>query len=156
MIAIIAAVGENLELGLNNKLLWHLPNDLKFFKEKTTGKIIIMGYNTFLSLGRPLPNRQNIVLSRQDRTLPDNVLLFHSIEEVLGYIKDEDVFVIGGAQIYEQFLPLAHELYLTEIKANSLADAYFPNFDKTSYEKEILATNSDNDINYQHVLYKKK
>lgn len=154
MISIIAAVGKNLELGKNNDLIWRLPNDLKFFKEKTNGKTIIMGYNTFLSLGRVLPNRKHIVISFDEVTLPKDVILVHSIEESLKYVHEE-TFIIGGASIYKQFIDLADKIYLTEINASSQADVYFPNFDKTKYKKQIIASNSDNGITYDHVLYEK-
>ncbi len=156
MINIIAAIGNNNELGKNNDLIWHLPNDLKFFKETTLNKTIIMGLNTFISLGRVLPNRKHIVLSFDDVTLPEEVLLFKNKEDVLNYIKNEDVFVIGGSSIYNLFINDADKLYLTEIKATSDADVYFPNFNKNDFNKLILSSNSDNGIHYDHVLYERK
>ncbi len=156
--SIIAAIGKNNELGKDNGLIWHLPNDLKFFKEVTTGKTIIMGRRTFESLPRMLPNRKHVVLSSSN-DFPDGVLVFHSLEEILDYFKDfnEELFVIGGASIYKLFLEYASCLYLTEIdKECSEADAYFPKFDKNLYDKEIIKENSDNGINYTHVLYKRK
>lgn len=156
MINIIAAIGNNNELGKNNDLIWHLPNDLKFFKETTLNKTIIMGLNTFISLGRVLPNRKHIVLSFDDVTLPEEVLLFKNKEDVLNYIKEEDVFVIGGSSIYNLFINDADKLYLTEIKATSDADVYFPNFNKNDFNKLILSSNSDNGIHYDHVLYERK
>lgn len=156
MINIIAAIGNNNELGKNNDLIWHLPNDLKFFKETTLNKTIIMGLNTFISLGRVLPNRKHIVLSFDDVTLPEEVLLFKNKEDVLNYIKEEDVFVIGGASIYNLFINDADKLYITEINASSDADVYFPKFNKNEFEKTILSSNSDNGIHYDHVLYERK
>ncbi len=156
MISLIAAVGKNNELGKNNNLIWHLPNDLKFFKEQTINKIVVMGYNTFLSLGRPLPNRINVVLSSDKVTLPLGVLQFNSIDELNDYIADKDVFIIGGASLYKQFIDRAENIYLTEIEATSEADVYFPSFVKTKYKKTILGQNSDNNISYSHVLYERK
>ncbi len=152
MISMIAVIGKNNELGLNNKLLWHLPNDLKFFKKVTLNHTVIMGKNTYLSIGRKLPNRVNIVLST---TLTSNeVIVCKNLNEALKYIKDdEEVFIIGGEKVYELFLPYADNLYLTEVDKNAEADAYFPFFDKTLYERRVLDKNNDGDINYEHALY---
>lgn len=156
MISIIAAIGKNNELGLNNDLIWHLPNDLKFFKEKTLNQNIVMGYNTFVSLGRILPNRKHIVLSFEKVRLPLEVIQFNNLEDLNNYIKDKDVFIIGGASMYKQFIDKADRLYLTEIDDTHKADVYFPNFDKSLFDKKILGTNSDNGINYTFTLYERK
>lgn len=156
MISIIAAIGKNNELGLNNDLIWHLPNDLKFFKEKTLNQNIVMGYNTFVSLGRILPNRKHIVLSFEKVRLPLEVIQFNNLEDLNNYIKDKDVFIIGGASMYKQFIDKADKLYLTEIDDTHKADVYFPNFDKSLFDKKILGTNSDNGINYTFTLYERK
>ena len=156
MISIIAAIGKNNELGKNNDLIWHLPNDLKFFKEQTINQTIVMGYNTFVSLGRVLPKRTHIVLSYEKVRLPDEVIQFNNLDDLNKYIKDKDVFIIGGASLYQQFINKADRLYLTEIDDTSKADVYFPKFDKSKYNKIILGENSDNGINYRHVLYEKK
>ena len=159
-ISMIAAVGKNLELGKNNDLIWHLPNDLKYFKKITSGKTVIMGKNTFKSLPKVLPNRKNIILTFSDDTedLGNEVEIFHGIDEFLEAYKDtqEEVFIIGGASIYKQFLKYADTLYLTEIDDTcSTASVYFPEFDKSLYEKEIVGKNSDNGINYLHVIYRR-
>ncbi len=156
MINIIAAIGKNNELGKDNDLLWHLPNDLKFFKEKTMGKTILMGYNTFLSLGRILPNRKHIVLSFDKVDLPSEVVQFNNLEDALEYIKGDDVFIIGGASIYKQFIDKADRLYLTLVDDSKEADVFFPKFDEKKYNKKILGNNSDNGINYSFVLYERK
>ncbi len=156
MISIIAAIGKNNELGLNNDLIWHLPNDLKFFKEKTLNQNIVMGYNTFVSLGRVLPSRKHIVLSFEKVRLPLEVIQFNNLEDLNNYIKDKDVFIIGGASMYKQFIDKADRLYLTEIDNTHKADVYFPNFDKSLFDKKILGTSSDNGINYTFTLYERK
>ncbi len=156
--SIIAAIGKNNELGINNQLIWSLPNDLKFFKEKTTGKTIIMGRKTFESLPRMLPKRKHIVLSSKN-TFPEEVECFKSLEELFEKYNDseEEIFVIGGASVYKSFLEYATKLYLTEIDAECKnADAYFPKFDKNNYEREFLSENKDNEITYKHILYKRK
>ena len=157
MISLIAAIGKNNELGKNNDLIWHLPNDLKFFKEVTMNKNIIMGYKTYLSLPGKLKGRHYIVLTSKDRELDPDIDIYHSKEELLNNIKDnEDYYVIGGASIYEQLIDVCDRLYLTEIDAESDADVYFPSFDTKLYTREVLKSNSDNGINYNHVLYKRR
>lgn len=152
MINLIAAVGKNLELGLDNKLIWQIPEDLKYFKEVTTGKTIVMGRKTYESIGRPLPNRKNIVLSRKKIEI-NNVEVINDYREVLG---DECVFIIGGESVYRLFLPYADNIYLTEIEDSSNADSFFPNFDKNLYEKEIISEGIYNSVKYSFVIYRKK
>lgn len=156
-ITIIAAIGKNRELGKNNDLIWHLKGDLQFFKEITTNHKIIMGMNTFKSLPKMLPNRDHIILSHQNVTI-DGTTIFNSLEELFGYLNkiDEEVFIIGGASIYKLFIEFADELILTEIEAEDLnADVYFPEFNKEKYERIVLKENSDNDISYKHISYRR-
>lgn len=152
MINIIAAVGKNLELGKDNKLIWHIPNDLKYFKENTIGKTIVMGRKTYESMGKALPNRKNIVLTNSNISLND-ALVINDYRQILD-IK-EDVFIIGGTEIFELFLPYANRLYLTEIDCERDADSYFPKFDLSLYKKDVLKTESFNDLKYSFVIYNK-
>ncbi len=127
-ISIIVAIAENFAIGKNNDLLFHLPNDLKHFKEITTGKTIIMGRNTLLSLPKwPLPNRRHIVVTdKPDDVFPGCEIVF-SIDEAIEKVKDEaEAFIIGGGMIYRQFFPLAERLYLTVVHQPFDADVYFP------------------------------
>ncbi len=157
MITLIAAVGKNNELGKNNGLIWNLPNDLKFFREKTLNKTVVMGRKTFDSIGRPLPKRKNIVISRNKNLFIENVEVYYSVEDVLNKFKDEEIIIIGGENIYKQLIDIADKIYLTEVDArDNSADSYFPSFDKTKFKKTVISSNSDNGINYTHVLYKKK
>lgn len=129
MISIIAAVDRHMAIGYENKLLFWLPNDLKRFKALTTGNTIIMGRKTFESLPKgALPNRRNIVLSTRPDTLCPGAEIFPSLEEALKHCEhDEQIYIIGGASVYRQALPLADALCLTEIDAEApQADAYFP------------------------------
>lgn len=154
-LSMIAAIGKNNELGKNNALIWNIPNDLKFFREKTIGKIVVMGANTFHSIGKPLPKRENIVITHQDI---DNVLIYKSIREFLLDYKNkkEEIFIIGGASIYKEFINYASKIYLTEIDASdSKADTFFPDFNKLLYEKIVLDKEEENGVKYTHVLYKK-
>lgn len=158
-ISIIAAIGSNNELGRDNDLIWRLPNDLKFFKSVTTGHTVLMGKNTFWSLPKVLPNRTNIVITHSYEDFPDEVVIYNSIESFLNDYRDsdEEVFVIGGASIYKQFIDMAENLYLTEIEASCPdASVYFPDFNKEDYDKSIIGSNEDNGISYKHVLYKRR
>ena len=158
-ITMIAAVGKNLELGKNNDLIWHLKEDMKFFKEQTMGKPIIMGRKTFESLPKLLPGRKHIILTKQDLDLPEEVLIFHDKEDLLEYIKDykEEVMIIGGASIYKEFLKDSNKLILTEIDAeDSTAEAYFPEFNKEEWNKELLKEIDDEEIKYKHIVYIRK
>ena len=156
-LSIIAAIGQNNELGINNQLIWHLKKDMKFFKETTINHKIVMGRKTFESLPKLLVNREHIILTKQNINLP-NVKIFHDISSFLKTYEnlDEEVFNIGGQSIYKELLEYADKLYLTEIEATSKADAYFPIFDKNDFEKEILSENEEDGIKYKHVLYKRR
>lgn len=158
MISIIACVGKNLELGKNNDLIWHLPGDLKYFKKTTLGKTVIMGRRTYDSLPHILPKRRNIVLQLPDEDKIEDVEIFNSIPDILDNVKNEDdVFIIGGASIYRQFLPYAEKLYLTEVCASCKnPDVYFPKFDKRKYKKNILGSGEDNGIKYNFVVYERR
>lgn len=156
--SIIAAIGKNRELGKDNDLIWHLPNDLKFFRQVTSNHTIVMGRNTFESLPRMLPNRKHIVLTSRDG-LPSEVEVYRELKQILEKYKDteEEIFIIGGASIYTQFLEHSSKLYLTEIDAEEeTASVYFPEFDQQQYDREVLQENEDNGISYKHVLYIKK
>ncbi len=158
-ITMIAAVGKNLELGKNNELIWHLKEDMKFFKEQTMGKPIVMGRKTLESLPHLLPGRKHIVLTRSNTDFGEEVKVFHTKEELLEYIKEykEEVMIIGGASIYKEMLEDAHKLVLTEIDAEDKeADAYFPKFNKEEWNQELLSTVEDEDIKYKHLVYTRK
>ena len=157
-ISIIACVGKNLELGKNNDLIWHLPNDLKYFRKVTSGKTVIMGRRTFDSLPGILPKRRNIVLQLPNESKIEGVEIFNDIPSILEAVKNEDeAFIIGGASIYKQFLEYANKLYLTEVKEKCRdAQVYFPKFDKRKYKKNIVGYGSDNDIEYEFVIYERR
>ena len=148
MISIIAAVAKNRAIGYQNKLIYWLPNDLKRFKALTTGHTIIMGRNTFLSLPKgALPNRRNIVLSRSTKAF-EGCDVYPSLEEALAHCsKDEDIYIIGGASVYEQALPLADRLCLTEIDDTPKdADTFFPPYADEWKE----SAREDHDIDEKH------
>lgn len=132
-ISIIAAIGENNELGANNDLLWHLPIDFKWFIQNTKGKPVLMGRKTMESLGKPLKNRMNIVLSRTASSLDDGFHLVHTIDEAFHLVEstqNSELMIIGGAQIYDQTLSHCDRLILTHVKAAfNNADTFFPKLD---------------------------
>lgn len=134
-ISIIVAMSENRVIGINNQLPWHLPADLQHFKSITMGKPILMGRKTFDSIGRPLPGRQNIVVTRDPNFSPEQVTVAHSPEAALTAASDHDeVMVIGGASFYAQMLPQASRLYLTVVHQSIEGDAYFPELNESEWE----------------------
>ena len=156
-VSMIAAVGKNNELGKNNSLIWYLPDDLKFFKSTTMGKSIIMGRKTFESLPKALPGRKNIVITRNKDYDKEGACVTSDIQSALKLSETEEVFIIGGETIYKEYLEIADKIYLTEIDAeDSEADAFFPEFDKEKYTREVLMENENNGIKFSHVLYEKK
>ena len=135
MITIIAAAAENNALGKDNQLVWHLPNDFKRFKEITSGHYIIMGRKTFESFPKPLPNRTHIIITRQKNYKVENCIVVNSIEKAMEACpKDETIFIIGGAEIYNQSINLADKIELTRVHANFEADAYFPEIDLNKWK----------------------
>jgi len=162
-LALIAAYAQNNVVGIDNKLPWHLPEDLKYFKRVTTGKAIIMGRKTYESIGRPLPNRTNIVITRNAEftapgievvnSLDAAIELAESINEING---TEEVMVIGGAQIYSEALPKADRLYLTHVHAEVKGDAYFPAVNFTTWKevgREDYKASETNPYDYSFAVY---
>lgn len=134
MVSLIVAMAKNRVIGKDNQLPWHLPADLKHFKTITMGKPIIMGRKTYDSIGRPLPGRRNIVITRQTDLTIAGCDVVNSLQAALALVDDAEVMVIGGTEIFKQALPLAKRLYLTEIDAEFEGDAYFPELDHSQWE----------------------
>ncbi|MDR4952034.1 dihydrofolate reductase [Chryseobacterium sp. ES2] len=137
MTTIVVAMGEKNEIGFENQLLWHLPKDLKHFKDITSGHPVIMGRKTYESIGKALPNRTNIVVSRKKDWFEEGILIVGSIKEALKFAKkiDEEVFVIGGGNIYEQTMDMVDRLEVTLVKADLQADTFFPKIDPKIWKK---------------------
>ena len=157
-ISIIVAIAENQAIGKDNRLLWHISEDLKRFKKLTTGHTLIMGRNTFLSLPNgALPNRRHIVISDQEGEIFDGCEMARSIEEAIQLAEvDDECFVIGGGMVYAQFLPLAGKLYLTQVQASFEADTFFPeiNFDQwRSLNKEKVEAGFKNQYAHTYTEY---
>ncbi len=143
-ISAIAAIGTNRVIGRGNDLIWKIPDDLTRFREITKGHPVIMGRRTFESIGRPLPDRENIVITREKDYAPEGVLVVYSVEEALKKAresKNEEVFVIGGGEIYKQMLPYTDKLYLTIIDATAEGDTFFPDY--SEFKKETFREERD-------------
>lgn len=160
MISLIAAVAQNRAIGQNNQLLWHLPEDLRHFRDTTRGKTVIMGRKTWESLPaafRPLPGRRNIVLSRDLNYIAPGSEICHSLDEALALTRnDDEIFIIGGAELYRQALPLAQRLYLTEVAESSTGDAFFPEFSQVDWQEiSRIPQRSASGLEFAFVLYRR-
>ncbi len=154
MFSLIAAIGKNRELGKNGKLIFHLKDDMKFFRETTKSHKVVMGRKTWESLPGKLKNRENIVISRNP--VPEADQSVNDLPDFINTHKDsgEEIFVIGGGMVYFEFLKYAKHLYLTEVNASdSTADTFFPDFDKTNYEKTLITKGTENGLNYSISKY---
>lgn len=156
--SIIACVGKNLELGINGGLVFQIKEDMAFFKETTMGHPVIMGDRTFFSLPKALPGRTNYVLTHNPEKIPEGVIAVDDLEDFIARFKDsdEEVFVIGGGFVYNEFLPYASTLYLTEVDAAAEADVFFPHFNPEEYNKTIIKRGSCDDLNFAFAKYTKK
>lgn len=142
-VSMIVAQGPKGEIGYENKLLWHIPDDLKNFKKLTTGKMIVMGRKTFESIGKPLPNRANVVITRDLNFKPDGVIVIHDpmmafdlALEAEEDMEEEDfeMVVIGGGEVFHFFMPFTHKIYLSEVDYNGAADVFFPSLNDKEWE----------------------
>ena len=162
MLSIIVAKAKNNTIGKDNKLLWHISDDLKRFEELTTGHVIIMGRKTFESLGKVLPNRKHIVFSQNPdfKVNDENVEIVHSMLQLQEYIEDDtENFVIGGAMIYNLLMPYVKKMYVTEIDKDFDGDTFFPRINDEIW-KEISRENgpedSNNNLKYEYVVYERR
>jgi dihydrofolate reductase len=153
-VSIIVAIAKNNAIGKDNKLLWYLPNDLKHFKDVTTGHTVIMGRKTYDSVGKPLPKRRNIIITRQAISI-EGCEVVNSLETALALCKDEDeVFIVGGAEIYRQSIPLTNRIYLTVIDQEFDGDSFFPELDPAEWEekeRENFEPDEKNKLRYSFI-----
>ncbi len=158
-LSLIAAIASNQVIGWNNRLPWKLPADLKRFKSLTMGHHLLLGRKTFESIGRPLPGRTMVVITRRKNYTPSGVQVAHSLQEALQIAAgDSEVFIAGGAQIYRQSLPLANRLHLTRIDCDFQGDAYFPRFEESQWrlvECTKMEADEDNPYPYRFLLYER-
>ncbi|TXD48221.1 dihydrofolate reductase [Polaribacter sp. IC073] len=161
MITVIAAIANNNALGKDNDLIWHLPADLKRFKRVTTGHYILMGRNTFESIGKPLPNRTTIIITRNKNYFKDGCLIANSLEAAIELAKEEkQLFIIGGAQIYKETIAknLADQLDITVVHSEFEADVYFPEIDVKVWKevaREDFSADEKNKYDYSFISYQK-
>lgn len=161
MIALVVAHAHDYVIGKNNTMPWHLPNDLQHFKRVTLGHPIVMGRKTFESIGRALPGRLNIVISRNaSYEVPEGVVLVDSLEAGIARAQrvSDTVMIIGGAQIYKEALPLANRLYVTKIDASFEGDAHFPTYDEADYDviEQSETFQNDEGVEYTSYTYERK
>ena len=161
MLSIIVAKSINNAIGKDNQLLWKIPDDMKRFKEITTGHTVIMGRKTFESIGKVLPNRLNIILTRDPNYKIDdpNVKILGGVSDLEKYINDENEnFVIGGAQIYSILMPKCQKLYVTQVDKDFVGDTYFPVIRENEWEvtEKTEGPKDENDFKYEYITYKRK
>lgn len=164
-LALIVAVAENGVIGRNNALPWHLPGDLQYFRRITMGKPIIMGRRTFDSIGKPLPGRANIVITRSDSFAAEGIQVVHSLDEACALAEDialidgaEEVVVMGGAAIYREALPRATRIYLTRVHAEVPGDVYLPDLDLSDWRevsRERVEAEAPNPYDYSFLVYER-
>ena len=159
MFSIIVAVSENNVIGNDNKLIWHLPADLAYFKKVTMSKTIVMGRKTFESIGRPLPGRKNVVITRSHQFSHENVTVLQNPQSLLVQKTAEELVIIGGAEIYRIFLPLADKIYFTRVHHNFQGDAFFPEINRDEWIKkseEFHSRDEKNAYDYSFIVYERK
>jgi dihydrofolate reductase len=158
-LAIIVAMAKNRTIGVNNTLPWRCPEDLKHFKALTMGHHMIMGRKTFDSIGKPLPGRTTVVVTRNPGLKIEGCVMAHSLEDAITACEDDEVFIVGGAEIYSQSLKLANTLYITEIQQDVEGDAHFPAFDQAEWQevsREVRSQETPQPLEYHFVCYRRK
>ncbi|MBI3715570.1 MAG: dihydrofolate reductase [Betaproteobacteria bacterium] len=150
-LSLIAALAKNRAIGIGGKMPWHLPADFAWFRQNTLGHPIIMGRKTFESIGRPLPGRRNIVVTRNAALAAPGIELAHSLTDAIAMTQGAEPFVIGGASLYVEALPLATHVYLTEVDANPEADTFFPQWPHAHW-REVSRQHRDADSNNAHAM----
>lgn len=153
-ISLIACISQDGGIGQQGKLLWQIPEDMQFFRRTTMGHPVVMGGKTYASIGRALPGRENIVLAHHQPDDPQ-ITWFDDSSALMEYVQRQagEVMIIGGATLYQMFLPLAATLYLTEVAATKPADTYFPSFDRQRYHAEVLQSGNYESVPYRIVKY---
>jgi dihydrofolate reductase len=157
-LSIIVAVAKNRVIGINNTLPWYLPEDLKRFRALTMGHHIIMGRKTYDSLGRLLPGRTTVIVTRNEDYKVEGALIAHSLQDAIGLCKaDDEVFLIGGAELYQEGLKLSNKLYITEIVLDVEGDAYFPEYSSNEWQESAREAHvSEQGLAFNYVTYVRK
>lgn len=151
---LIACISNDYGLGRDGDLLWHIPEDMQFFKRTTLDSIVVMGRKTFESIGRPLPHRENLVLTRREVQC-DDVKSFNNSEKLMEYLRAQTkpIFIIGGASLYQMFIEQVEKIFLTEVDSSKPADTYFPKFNKELFHSKVLQSGEQDGVKYQIVEY---
>jgi dihydrofolate reductase len=156
MINLIVAISKNNIIGKKNNIPWYYPEDLKYFKKITTGKTVVMGRKTFQSIidrnGKILPNRQNIVITRDQNFKHENVIVINDVNEYIKNFKNEEIFVMGGSEIYNLFMPHTDKLYITHVNKEYDGDVYFPEIDYSQFE--LISKDDQNELSF--CVYQRK
>ena len=155
----IVAMGKNRVIGQANQLPWRLPADLKYFKRTTMGKALIMGRKTYDTIGRALPGRKNIILTRDESYQAEGCLVVHSVESALKEAGDGEVMIIGGGQLYQQFLPLAERIYVTQIDSEFKGDTFFPTLNNSQWavvKRGQSVLDKDTELTYTFIIYERR
>ena len=156
MIGLIVARSKNNVIGKNGEIPWNIKGEQKQFKELTTGNAVIMGRKSFEEIGKPLPNRKNIIVSRNEKFSGENLITVSSLQEALELTKGEKVFVAGGCGLYEEALPLVDVMYITEVDIEiEDGDVFFPEFDETEFEKTVIESGGE-EVRYTRVIYRRR
>ena len=162
IISAIAAMGQNRVIGAGNKMMWRLPHEWDYFKQTTLGHCIVTGRKNFEAQGRALPDRTNIVVTRSKDYQAKDAIVVHSLEEAIEFAKtknEQELFICGGGQIYEQAMPLCERLYLTYVDFSEDGEVYFPEFKEENYSKELvkeMGVQDDNKLAWKAYLYQRK
>jgi dihydrofolate reductase len=159
-LSILVAMARNRTIGVNNTLPWRCPEDLKHFKTLTMGHHMIMGRKTFDSIGKPLPGRTTVIVTRNTDLRIEGCLIAHSLKEAIAVcVGDEEIFIVGGAELYRQAISLVDTLYITEIQQDIEGDAHFPEFDKSAWletSREVRSQETPQSLNFHFVTYRRK
>ena len=156
MISLIVAYAKNHVIGNKGCIPWRIKGEQKRFKELTTGNVVIMGRRSYEEIGHPLPNRMNIIVSNTKKFEAENCMTAGSLKEAIEMAGDREIFISGGARLYEESLPYVEKMYVTEIDCEIEGDTYFPDFDQSQYDKEIVERHDEGDIHYTYVTYTRK
>lgn len=156
MISLIVAYAKNHVIGNKGCIPWRIKGEQKRFKELTTGNVVIMGRRSYEEIGHPLPNRMNIIVSNTRKFEAENCMTAGSLKEAIEMAGDREIFISGGARLYEESLPYVEKMYVTEIDCEIEGDTYFPDFDQSQYDKEIVERHDEGDIPYTYVTYTRK
>ena len=156
MISLIVAYASNHVIGNKGTIPWRIKGEQKRFKELTTGNVVIMGRRSYEEIGHPLPNRMNIIVSNTKKFEAENCMTAGSLDEAIRLAGDREIFISGGARLYEEALPLVEKMYVTEIDREIEGDTYFPDFDASQFDKEIVERHDEGEIPFTYVTYTRK